>query len=29
MQYERRELLGFTDADLEMIRDSLLAHLTA
>jgi phage virion morphogenesis protein len=29
VQYERRELLGFTDADLEMIRDSLLTHLTA
>ena len=28
VQYERRELLGFTDADLEMIRDRLLAHLT-
>ena len=28
VQYERRELLGFTDADLEMIRDRLLSHLT-
>lgn len=28
VQYERRELLGFTDADLELIRDQLLQHLT-
>lgn len=28
VQYERRELLGFTDADLELIRDKLLEHLT-
>lgn len=28
VQYDRRELLGFTDADLELIRDHLLAHLT-
>lgn len=28
VQYERRELLGFTDADLEMIRDAILEHLT-
>ncbi|WP_417778734.1 phage virion morphogenesis protein [Stutzerimonas xanthomarina] len=28
VQYNRRELLGFTDADLDMIRDELLAHLT-
>ncbi|HFX2802441.1 TPA: phage virion morphogenesis protein [Pseudomonas aeruginosa] len=28
VQYERRELLGFTEADLEMIRDQLLEHLT-
>lgn len=28
VQYDRRELLGFTDADLEMIRDRLLTHLT-
>lgn len=28
VQYERRELLGFSETDLEMIRDSLLAHLT-
>ena len=28
VQYERRELLGFTDADLELIRDQLLEHLT-
>lgn len=27
IQYERRELLGFTAADRELIRDSLLAHL--
>lgn len=29
VQYNRRELLGFTDDDLEMIRDRLLTHLTA
>ena len=29
VQYDRRELLGFTDDDLEMIRDRLLTHLTA
>ena len=29
VQYDRRELLGFTDVDLEMIRDRLLTHLTA
>lgn len=28
VQYDRRELLGFTDADLDMIRDQLLHHLT-
>ncbi|MCQ4302671.1 phage virion morphogenesis protein [Stutzerimonas frequens] len=28
VQYERRELLGFTPADLELIRDQLLEHLT-
>ncbi|QQZ36046.1 MULTISPECIES: phage virion morphogenesis protein [Pseudomonas] len=28
VQYERRELLGFTEADLELIRDQLLEHLT-
>lgn len=28
VQYEQRELLGFTDADLELIRDQLLNHLT-
>lgn len=27
-RYEQREVLGFTDADLDLIRDSLLAHLT-
>jgi len=29
VQYDRRELLGFTEDDLEMIRDSLLSHLTS
>jgi len=29
VRYERRELLGFTDADLELIRDQLLEHLTS
>jgi phage virion morphogenesis protein len=29
VQYDRRELLGFTEDDLEMIRDRLLTHLTA
>ncbi|EOK5393417.1 phage virion morphogenesis protein [Pseudomonas aeruginosa] len=28
VQYDRRELLGFTDADLDLIRESLLEHLT-
>lgn len=28
VQYERRELLGLTDADLDLIRDRLLDHLT-
>ena len=28
VRYEQREVLGFTDADLDLIRDSLLAHLT-
>lgn len=28
VQYDRRELLGFTDADLDIIRDSLLIHFT-
>lgn len=28
VQYDRRELLGFTDADLDLIRDRLLEHLT-
>lgn len=27
VQYDRRELLGLTDADLELIRDRLLEHL--
>lgn len=26
--YEKRELLGFTDADRELIRDALVAHLS-
>lgn len=28
VRYEQREVLGFTDDDLEIIRDSLLTHLT-
>ncbi|AZF31035.1 Phage tail completion protein [Pseudomonas sp. R4-35-07] len=28
VRYEQRELLGFTDEDLDLIRDSLLTHLT-
>lgn len=28
VQYEKRELLGFTDLEREQIRDALLAHLT-
>lgn len=28
VRYERREVLGFTDQDLDLIRDGLLAHLT-
>ncbi|WP_418330198.1 hypothetical protein [Pseudomonas tolaasii] len=28
VRYEQREVLGFTDQDLDLIRDSLLAHLT-
>ncbi len=28
VKYERREVLGFTEADLDLIRDGLLAHLT-
>jgi len=28
VRYERREVLGFTDEDLDLIRDGLLAHLT-
>lgn len=27
LRYEQRELLGFTEADIELIRDSLLNHL--
>nr|WP_314529227.1 phage virion morphogenesis protein [uncultured Pseudomonas sp.] len=26
VRYEQREVLGFTDADLELIRDTLLTH---
>lgn len=29
VRYEQREVLGFTESDLDVIRDSLLAHLTA
>lgn len=29
VRYEQREMLGFTSADLDSIRDGLLAHLTA
>jgi len=29
VHYERREVLGFTEADLDLIRDSLLVHLTS
>jgi phage virion morphogenesis protein len=28
VRYDQREVLGFTDADLDLIRDTLLAHLT-
>lgn len=28
VQYAQREVLGFTDADLDLIRDKLLVHLT-
>jgi phage virion morphogenesis protein len=28
VKYEKRELLGFTDVDLDLIRDGLLAHVT-
>lgn len=28
IRYEQREILGFTDLDLNLIRDGLLAHLT-
>lgn len=28
VQYDKREVLGFTDADLDLIRDGLLSHLT-
>ncbi|MFK0032973.1 phage virion morphogenesis protein [Pseudomonas monteilii] len=28
VQYNQRELLGFTEAEIEQIRDTLLAHLT-
>lgn len=29
VKYEQREVLGFTDADIELIRDGLLVHLTS
>lgn len=29
VQYDRREVLGFTDAEIEMIRDELLQHLVS
>ena len=29
VQYERRELLGFTDTEIDMIRDDLLQHLVS
>ena len=29
VRYPRRELLGFTDADLDQVRDTLLAALAA
>lgn len=29
VKYEQREVLGFTEADLDLIRDSLLKHLAA
>ncbi|CRM58895.1 phage virion morphogenesis protein [Pseudomonas sp. 24 E 1] len=28
VRYEQREVLGFTEADIDLIRDSLLTHLT-
>jgi phage virion morphogenesis protein len=28
IQYDQREVLGFTEADLDLIREGLLAHLT-
>lgn len=28
VRYDQREVLGFTDADLQLIRDELLTHLT-
>ncbi|MOA65145.1 Phage virion morphogenesis family protein [compost metagenome] len=28
VRYDQREMLGFIDADLDLIRDTLLAHLT-
>jgi phage virion morphogenesis protein len=28
VKYEKRELLGFTDVDLDLVRDGLLAHVT-
>lgn len=29
VRYDQREILGFADADLDLIRDSLLTHLSA
>ena len=29
IRYDQREILGFTNADLDLIRDSLLTHLSA
>lgn len=29
VRYEQREVLGFTEADLDLIRDSLLTHFTS
>lgn len=29
VSYEQREVLGFTDADIDLIRDGLLLHLTS
>ncbi|APC15102.1 phage virion morphogenesis protein [Pseudomonas frederiksbergensis] len=29
VKYEQREILGFTDADIDLVRDGLLAHFVA